>query len=283
MPRLIRQIFKRPASVKVFFTLCFAIAFLFFCGHDSDSTHAQTSKPLEGGIDESWTPSDRLPLAEWKNTIAPRLQQGTKWSDNLLPQQNTEVFWMPIPSWLAGTWQTENASFTSRTDGRIGETASYLSRHTDSFGCQRDGTGAIWHLMRFPAVSSTQSADQISYFIDSTMSGNSKNAFHVNFDVNDIEVVINKADKQIQYVRHRHDATSWIKIGPLVSVDDLMLIEGAADKNGTIRSQPKLVAPFKISDKLNDGFDAKASLHHFLVNNGDAALLPPTAHTKTIK
>jgi hypothetical protein len=268
-----------PAPVRVLVALCFATALLIF----SDRALAQTSKPLEGGIDESWTPGDRLPLAEWKNTIAPRLQQGTKWSDNLLPQQNTEIIWMPIPGWLAGKWQTENASFTSRTGGRIGESASYLSRHTDSFGCQRDGTGVIWHLMRFPTVSSTQSGDQISYFIDFTMSGNSKNSYHVNFEIDDVEVVINKADKQVQYVRHRHDSTSWIKIGPLVSVDDLMLIEGAAAQNGTIRSEPKLVAPFKAIDKLSDGYDTKASLHHFLVNNGNAALLSPAAPKNSIK
>ena len=280
MPSFTKKNFDRLNRACVFASALICLCLL-TGATPAGAADAPVDKPLQGGVDESWIPTDRVPLNEWKNNVAPRLREGLKWSDSLLPQQNTEIVWLHIPTWLAGQWHTESASFISSSGGKIGESAAYLSRHNDSFGCQRDRAGGIWHLMRFPTVSSTLADGAISYFIDFTMSGNSKNAFHINFDVDDVEVVVNKSDQHIQSVRKRHDATSWIKIGPNVSADDLMTINGATSKNGTIRSQPNLVSPFKRVDGLADGYDVKSSLNHFLVTNGNADLVPISSEKKS--
>jgi hypothetical protein len=230
--------------------------------------------PLEGGVEDTWMPPNRLPLNLWKDKINPKLQPGLKWTDSLLPEQYTEDFWMPIPAWLAGVWHSENASFIGGAGKRIGETSAYLSRHDDSFGYQRDKSGGIWHLVRYPFTSVTQTDSGISYFIDFTASGNAKNPFHINLDADDIEVLVSKADQKIQTVQHRHDSASWIKIGTMVSVDDLMTINGAPAHNGTIRTVPTQVGPFKRIDKMPDGYDVRASFRRFLVNSGKNNLLP---------
>lgn len=181
---------------------------------------------------------------------------------------------MAVPAWLAGVWHTETASFTGRSDGNIGETSAYLNRHDDIFGHQRDKNGGIWHLVRYPFISMTKADNTISYFIDFTVSGNAKNPFHINLDADDVEIIVNKSDGKIQQVKHRHDATSWIKIGNTISVDDLMTVNGGALHNGTIRTQPIAIRPFKPVDRLPDGYDVKDSFRRFLVNSGKSALLP---------
>jgi hypothetical protein len=239
--------------------------------------------PLEGGVEDTWVPPNRLPLNEWKNSVSPKLTPGVKWTDTLLPQQYTEDFWLAIPAWLAGVWHTEKASFIGGSGRAIGESSAYLSRHDDSFGYQRDKNGGIWHLVRYPFVSVTQADNSTSYFIDFTVSGNSKNSFHINLDADDIEVIVSKVDQKIQQVQHRHDSTSWIKIGKTVSVDDLMTVDGSSTKNGTIRTQPTQVGSFKPVDKMRDGYDVKGSFHRFLVNSGKSDLLPDGSTNKATK
>jgi hypothetical protein len=53
--------------------------------------------------------------------------------------------------------------------------------------------------------------------------------------------------------------------------------------NGTIRTQPTQVGPFKPIDKLPDGYDVKASFHRFLVNSGKSDLLPDGRTNKALK
>ncbi len=186
---------------------------------------------------------NRLPLNDWKNSVSQRLQPGVKWTDTLLPQPYTDDFWMPIPAWLAGAWHSEKASFTGGSAGRMGQSSDYLSRHDDRFGCQRDKSGVVWHLVRYPFISVTEADSNTSYFIDFNASGSAKNSFHINLEVDDIEVVVSKIDHKIQEVKHRHDASSWIKIGTTVSVDDLMTVNGsrtttAQSEHNQVRSGP---------------------------------------------
>lgn len=232
------------------------------------------SEPLQGAAEETWVPTNRLPLNEWKSSVSQRLQPGLKWSDSLLPQPYTDDFWMPIPTWLAGTWHSEKASFIGGGAGHIGQSSDYLSRHDDRFGYQRDKIGGIWHLVRHPFISVTKSGSDTSYFIDFTPSGSSKNQFHINIDMDDVEVVVSNSDQKILEVKRRHDSSSWIKIGASITVDDLMTVNGAPTHNGTIRTQPSQVGTFKSMDKLPDGFDVRASFHRFLVNSGKSDLLP---------
>ncbi len=115
------------------------------------------------------------------------------------------------------------------------------------------------------------------------MAGSAKNPFHINLDADNIEVVVSKTDQKIEKVRHRHDATSWIKIGAMVSVDDLMTIDGASLNNGTIRSQPTRVSPFKPIDKMPDGYNVKESFRRFLINSGKSDLLPNGSTKNALK
>jgi len=239
--------------------------------------------PLQGGVEDIWVPPNRLAINQWKESVSPKLQPGVKWVDTLLPEQYTEDFWMPIPTWLAGLWHSENASFTGGVGKRFGESGSYLSRHDDIFGYQQDKNGGIWHLVRYPFISQTQADAGTSYFIDYAMAGSAKNPFHINLDAENIEVIVSKADQKIGKVQHRHDATSWIKIGPVVSVDDQMTINGQSLNNGTIRSQPTRIAPFKPIDKMPDGYNVKESFRRFLVNSGKSDLLPNGSTKNALK
>jgi hypothetical protein len=239
--------------------------------------------PLEGGIEAVWVPPNRLPLNEWKEKISPKLQPGVKWVDSLLPQPYTEDFWMPIPTWLAGVWHSETASFTGGVGKRFGESSSYLSRHDDVFGYQQDKNGGIWHLVRYPFVSQTQSNSESSYFIDYSVAASAKNYFHHTLDADDIEVIVSRADQTIQKVQHRHDSANWIKIGPTVSVDDLMTINGASLNNGTIRSQPSKVSPFKPINKTPDGYNVQESFRRYLTNSGRSELLPNGSTKNALK
>jgi HSP20 family molecular chaperone IbpA len=269
-----------PSITKRFFCSTLLLSALLAAGA---ALGEATAAPLEGGVEDTWVPPNRLPLNQWKDSVSPKLQPGLKWTDTLLPQPYTEDFWLPIPSWLAGVWHTEQASFIGGSGKRFGESSPYLSRHDDSFGYQRDKNGGIWHLVRYPFVSVTQADNNTSYFIDFTVSGNAKNSFHINLDADDIEVIVSKPDQKIQEVKHRHDSASWIKIGTSVSVDDLMTVNGAASHNGTIRTQPTQVGAFKRIDKMSDGYDVRASFHRFLVNSGKSDLIPADSASKVIK
>ncbi|MBS1998874.1 MAG: hypothetical protein JSS86_21260 [Cyanobacteria bacterium SZAS LIN-2] len=228
--------------------------------------HSQDAavKPLQGLVQDTWAPEDSLPLQDWKNTVKPKLQIGLKWSDKLLPQQKTEELWTAIPDWLGGTWHHETATFIGAQGGRIGESSSYLNRHDDSFGQQRDNAANLFDLIRYPFVSVTQSGQTSSYFITYAVKVQNKNRYHITFENSNLEVVVSKADQKIQKIQSRNDALSWIKIGPNVTVDDNMTVDGDRAANGTIRSTPKQVKSFNPVDKLADGFDIRAAFLSFL-------------------
>jgi len=92
--------------------------------------------------------SDRLPA------IASELSSGQLLKETTLPrcEPNNEWYW--IPSWLAGTWLSQEKTSFYSYDFRKRVKRTRQTRTgcevREAFGCQRDKLGGVWHYVGVP-------------------------------------------------------------------------------------------------------------------------------------
>lgn len=72
-------------------------------------------------------------------------------------EQATSNQWIPIPSWLSGTWQAKFQTFLDTYDYRLGkrtleQPATIQVHRLRTIGAQQDNTGQIWHYAGTPYV-----------------------------------------------------------------------------------------------------------------------------------
>lgn len=105
---------------------------------------SQTS-PLEGRIEHS---EKLAPLPDG-------LMQGGKFDEQSLPRLNTKNNWVPIPTWLAGTWQFKSETVTHmnviKASTRYPPVPFVLRNEFEkTLGHQIDKSGQIWDYVKAP-------------------------------------------------------------------------------------------------------------------------------------
>jgi hypothetical protein len=83
-----------------------------------------------------------------------------------VPHQTTD--WIPVPSWLAGTWEASSEVVLYSFDYRqqvnvVGEPASVKIDRVSTVGVQRDPRGTIWHYTGVPYRRSVEAGGYIEY------------------------------------------------------------------------------------------------------------------------
>jgi|GEM_PF-3379172 hypothetical protein len=75
-------------------------------------------------------------------------------------------YWIPVPAWLAGTWQTKFQTFLDSYDCTTGqqiltEPTSLKVARQRTIGAQQDATGQIWHYAATPYVRTSDTGSYI--------------------------------------------------------------------------------------------------------------------------
>ena len=76
--------------------------------------------------------------------------------------------WIPVPAWLAGTWEASSEVVLYSFDYRqqinvVGEPASVKIDRVSTVGTQRDSRGTIWHYTGVPYRRSVEAAGYVEY------------------------------------------------------------------------------------------------------------------------
>lgn len=80
------------------------------------------------------------------------------------PKESQINYWMPVPAWLAGTWETRYQTFLDSYDCRSGKqllkepTILRVSKHRVT-GAQQDSSGQIWHYASTPYVRTSRTKE----------------------------------------------------------------------------------------------------------------------------
>jgi len=240
------------------------------------------AEPLKGSVEQfdvakGWIPTHRLPIGEWQKKVAPHLKSGLAWSDNLLPEDGTEVNWVLIPNWLPGHWHIEKARFYSDQTGE--PSVESLNREEDIFGHQHDRRGGIWHMLRSPVTNMTEGDKNYSRFVHYQQTGVNKSPQQFVLESNNMEINVSKKSGRITSVRRRHDVYAWTGISGGVEADDHVEfldndMHPKISGSGTVKARPQKVDPFKRVDLTEDGFNARDSFKQFLEKNGLKDLAP---------
>jgi len=103
------------------------------------------SKPLEAHVEHS----EKLP------PVPEGLMQGGKFDEQSLPKLVPKNLWVPIPKWLAGTWQFKSETCTHMNV--IKDKVKYppcpfvlRNEFQKTFGYQVDKNGQVWDYIRAP-------------------------------------------------------------------------------------------------------------------------------------
>ena len=247
-----------------------------------DCCSAFAAEPLRGGVEQydvakGWIPTERLGLSDWEKQVAPKLKAGLSWSDNLLPESTGAVVWVKIPDWLAGSWHIEKARYVRDVGPDTGEEVTNIE--DDAFGYQQDSKGGYWHMMRVPVTNVTETDTNYARFIHHTQTGTMLTPAQFVVEGENMELRVSRKTGRVVSIRRRHDRYSWLFNGAFVAADDHVEYLDAAHKvqegsQGTVKTRPTKVGPYKRIDKLPDGFDARASFKEYLVKNGLGELIP---------
>jgi hypothetical protein len=279
-----RQLASEPMA-RLLSAPAFVCASTFFllispCLHSS--TGPALAEPLRGSIEQydvakGWIPAERLPLADWEKTVAPRLKSGLAWSDKLLPEQGVDAKWVPIPDWLAGHWHIARARFVLDKTGL--ESSEALNLEDDIFGYQQDKNGGYWELVRNPVTNVTEGDDFYSRFVHYEQTGSMKTPTQYVLESDNLEVRVSKKNGRIASVRKRHDVYSWTMTASGVEANDQVqfLDRGMKPKesgSGTVKTRPIKIGPYLRVDITGDGFKARESFKLFLEKNGMNQLIP---------
>lgn len=103
------------------------------------------SSPLEGRIEHS----DKM------SPVPEGLMQGGKFDEQALPKLSPKNNWVPIPKWLAGTWQFKSETVTHMNvikDSTKYPPVPFVLRNEfeKTLGYQIDKSGQIWDYVKAP-------------------------------------------------------------------------------------------------------------------------------------
>ncbi len=92
---------------------------------------------------------------------SPMLQTGCRFNEADLGEMEVDSNWFEIPSWLAGVWKREKS--TQKILGFIPLTR--MDVRMRKYGFQTDSKGGIWHLVRTPYKTVTQTQGRKNVFV----------------------------------------------------------------------------------------------------------------------
>lgn len=104
-----------------------------------------TSKPLQAHAEHS----------ESLDPVPNGMMQGGKFDEQAIPKLSPKNNWLPIPKWLAGTWQFKSETVTHMNiinDKTRYPNVPFVLRNEfqKTIGCQMDRTGQIWDYVKAP-------------------------------------------------------------------------------------------------------------------------------------
>jgi hypothetical protein len=231
---------------------------------------ASTGRVLQGGVKHK----------EYLEPVPPGLMQGAAFDEQSLPKLTSANNWIPIPAWLAGTWQfkTENVTDMVNYTKEDFTKPPYTIRNEAQkiLGQQKDKSGQIWHYLKAPYSYTSKlnhgtlgyeritAVDPISYGEDAVV----------------LRLVGTDTQVKSHKVTHTDQAEDFNKYTPLDK--DSMLCNGSA-KHFDMNGQPQMdmtsnmvarrLKPYEELDE-QDGADLKTLFTDFLKSHGKADLVP---------
>lgn len=113
--------------------------------HEQDPKKSSNSAPLQARAEHSV----RL------SPVPDGMMQGGKFDEATIPKLSPKNNWVPIPKWLAGTWQFKSETVTHMNiindKTRYPELPFVLrNEFQKTIGCQKDKTGQVWDYVKAP-------------------------------------------------------------------------------------------------------------------------------------
>lgn len=198
-----------------------------------------------------------------------------------VPQKTGRIFyWIPIPVWLAGTWQTNRQTILSMHTihgPQLTDLPKEIAiNRVSKIGCQRDNRGTVWHIGA-PNSRIIQTKDFTEYHTTQSMKliSSSPASFVVSCksDVSRVSKVGNElidCFKEETIVTYTPLANGIILSDFLINDFDL---DGKPLSSSRATCVERRIRPYQTVDEDGRG-NLKVLFHEFLLDTGRLHLLP---------
>ncbi len=209
-------------------------------------------------------------------------------SSNQAIAQNNQ--WIPVPAWLAGTWQTRFQTFLETYDCKTGqqllnEPTSLPVARQRTIGAQQDATGQIWHYAATPYVRNVETE---AYFESQTIQKLSVLHSHSNLvSLNTLGVVSRWSRETQEKLDSFYESTvaTYIPLNAGVIKTDLNVTDYDLDGKPLRASHSvcveRCIKPFVVIDRDERG-DLREKFLRFLAER-NATALQSDASTSLLK
>lgn len=160
-------------------------------------------------------------------------------------------FWIPIPAWLAGTWQE-----TTGTVHMLGMTRTITEKASTTFGAEVDQDGRIWHRVELGKSQVTQGSDETTFQIDDSVDVTRDDDQQVVVRLHGQAVDVSNATGRITAVRRFDEINTYRQAAPnAIEVDAVISTKvGFVPIRGKNESVAVKTAPFRTDPTLVESF-----------------------------
>jgi len=244
---------------------------------DNKGTAISTAAPPESGL----VLQGGVKHKEYLDPVDPSLMSGAKFDEQNLPKLTSANNWIPIPSWLAGTWQFKNENVVGMVNYTNEDYTKppYTIRNEAQkvFGQQKDKSGQIWHYLKAPySYVSKLNHGVLGYERITSNEALAYDDAPVVLKVVGTDTQVSKSHVVVE-TGQAEDFNSYTPLG-----QGSINLHGSAkhfDMNGhptmdmTSNMIAKLAKPFEVIDS-QDGDNLKQLFADFLTAHGKADLIP---------
>ncbi len=231
---------------------------------------AESPRLLQGGVRHK----------EYLEPVPTALMAGAKFEEETLPKLTPNNNWIPVPAWLAGTWQfkTENVTAMEDYTGANYTKPPYTIRNEGQkiFGQQKDKSGQIWHYLKAPYSYVTKlDHGRIGYerVTGSEAVASDDSALELKLTGTDTQVKnqrVTFTSQSEQFSRYTQAGKDAIRLD---GSSKYFNMQGKATGQQAAYMMPQLSKPFEVIDE-QDGENLKQSFVDFLKSHGKADLVP---------
>jgi hypothetical protein len=238
---------------------------------NASAADAETSRLLQGGVRHK----------EYLDPVPSALMAGAKFDEETMPKLTPINNWIPVPAWLAGTWQFKSENVTAMEDytGADYKKPPYTIRNEGQkiFGQQKDKSGQIWHYLNAPySYVAKLDHGRLGYERVTRL------LVTVSSDYSALALKLTGTDTQVknqrvtftsqseQFSRYTQAGKDAIRLDGSARYFDM---QGKATGQQTSYMMPQLSKPFEVIDE-QDGKNLKQSFVDFLKSHGKADLVP---------
>jgi len=228
--------------------------------------------PLQGKIEHSETLQP-----------APRgMAEGAKFDESALPKLVSQNNWVPVPKWLAGTWQfkTETVTYIRSFDKKTYPDVPFTLRNEfqKTIGYQRDKSGQIWDYVKAPYSYTTKLDGGLKGYerVDSVTIVSDDSEGYTRAVIGPDSVI----DPESQQILLTQQKECFNRYTPMA--DDAIRLDGST-KVFSMQGNPKVlkisnmlamrVKPFAPIDE-KDGENLRQLFAEFLTAHGKTNLIP---------